>query len=151
MSTQANIIAFDGAAAPVTHTFVPDGSSKDAVNGNVAEWSEKSLTLPSNANIRLRQTKKLLKSGAYRTATVVIVPVMETISNQNAAGYTAMPKVAYEETAQYVQFSSPRSTIAMKRLTRQLLLNIVGGIATSVVPVVTGFGPELHDQLIVPA
>lgn len=151
MATQANIIAFDGASTPVTHTFVPDGAMKDSVDGNVAEWSEKSLTLPSNANIRLRQTKKLLKSGAYRTASIVVVPVMETISNQNAQGYTAMPKVAYEETAQYVQFSSPRSTIAMKRLTRQLLLNIVGGVATTVTPVTTGFGPELHDQLIVAA
>lgn len=151
MSTQSNIIAFDGAAAPVSHTFVGDGASKDAIDGYVAEWSEKSLTLPSNANIRLRQTKKLLKSGAYRTATVVIVPVMETISNQNSAGYTAMPKVAFEETGQYVQFSSPRSTIAIKRLVRQLLVNVVSGVATSVVPVTSGFGPELHDQLIVAA
>jgi hypothetical protein len=151
MSTQANIIAFDGAATPVSHTFVPDGASKDVVDGYTAEWSEKSLTLPSNANIRIRQAKKLLKSGAYRTATIVVVPVMETISNQNSAGYTAMPKVAFEETGQYVQFSSPRSNITIKRLVRQLVLNVVGGVAVSVTPVTTGFGPELHDQLIVAA
>lgn len=149
MSAQANIIAFDGAATPVSHTLTPDGNNKTPDGESLAVWSEKIATLPEYAQVRVRQSKKKLKSGLYRIATVVEVPVMESILNQNAAGYTAAPAVAFVDSVHIVQFCSQRSTILSRRLVRQLALNIGGGIATSVAPVITGPAAELHDQLVI--
>lgn len=147
MSVQANIIAFDGAATPVTHTFVPDGVA--VVSGEfTAKWSEKLTTVPDYAQIRVTQAKKKLKSGVYRVATTVEIPVMESISGQNAAGYTAAPKVAFTDVVQVIGYHHERSTIANRRLARQLAVNIAGNVVTSVAPVTTGPVPELMDQLI---
>jgi len=92
-----------------------------------------------------------MKSGVYRVAISVTVPVMESIAGQNAAGYTAAPKVAYINTIQVIGYFHERSTIAERRLVRQLASNILGSIATSVAPVTTGPMPELIDQLIIPS
>lgn len=150
MSQQANIVAFDGAAVPVTHTFVPVGASSGGQGGELtAMWREALTAVPEYAQIRVKTTKtKNLKSGVTRVAIVVEVPVMESISGQNAAGYTAAPKVAYINTIQVVGYFSERATIAEKRLARQLALNICGSVATSVAAVTTGPMPELIDQAI---
>ncbi len=149
MSAQANIVAFDGAATPVTHTFVP-ANAIAAVDGELlASWTEALSTVPSYAQIQVRTSKKKMKSGVYRVATTVEVPVMEAVSGQNAAGYTAAPKVAYVNTFQLVGFFHERSTIAERRLCRQLALNIGGNVSTSVAAATTGPVPELVDQLVV--
>lgn len=148
MSQQANIVAFDGASTPVTHTFVPVGAASDGKSGELtAMWRESLVAVPEYAQIRVKTTKqKNAKSGVTRVATVVEVPVMESVSGQNAAGYTAAPKVAYTNTIQVVGYFSERATIAERRLARQLALNICGNIATSVAAVTTGPMPELIDQ-----
>lgn len=148
MSAQANIIAFDGATTPVSHTFVPDGVGV-VDNEYQAKWSEKLTTVPDYAQVRVTQTRKKLKSGVYRVATTVEVPVMESISGVNSSGYTAAPKVAYKDVVQVIGYHHERSTINGRRLARQLAINIAGSIATSVAPVVTGPAPELMDQLII--
>lgn len=148
MSAQANIVAFDGAATPVTHTFLPIGSAANDKGELQATWREGLTTVPAYAQIAVKTTQKRMNSGVYRVATVVEVPVMESISGQNAAGYTAAPKVAYVNTVQVVGFFHERSTIAERRLARQLAVNIAGSVSTSVAPVATGPVPELVDQLI---
>lgn len=148
MSAQSNIVAFDGATTPVTHTLVPIGASVDTRDGLTAYWREGITTLPAYAQIRVKTTEKRQNSGVYRVATVVEVPVMESVSGQNAAGYTAAPKVAYTNSFMLVGYFHERSTIAERRLIRQLALNIGGSVATSVAPVTTGPVPELVDQLI---
>lgn len=150
MSQQANIVAFDGAATPVAHTFVPIGAASDTKSGElVAQWRESLTTVPDYALIRVKTSKvRNAKSGVYRVATVVEIPVMESVSGQNAAGYTAAPKVAYVNTVQVVGYFHERATIAEKRLARQLAVNIAGSVATSVAPVTTGPVPELMDQNI---
>lgn len=80
----------------------------------------------------------------------VVVPVMESVSGQNAAGYTAAPKVAYENTVVTTGFFHERSDSVGRRLVRQLSLNILGSIGTSVTPVQTGPAPELFDLLVAP-
>lgn len=151
MSTQVNLVAFDGAATPVSHTLVPIGVREDPVEGTLAMWREGVTSLPTAAQVRCKTTQKRLKSGAYRVATVVEAPVMESISGQNAAGYTAAPKVAYTNQIAVVGIFSERSTIAERRLLRQLATNILGGIATTVTPVATGPVPELIDQFVNPS
>lgn len=148
MSAQANIIAFDGAATPVTHTLVPaNGTFGGGILG--ALWREALASVPAYAQIRCQQSLKQTTKGTYIVETIVEVPVMESISGQNAAGYTAAPKVAYTNTVKVVGMYHERSTIAERRLARQLALNIAGGITTSVTPVTTGSVPELMDQLVV--
>jgi hypothetical protein len=151
MSAQTNIVAFDGAATPVVHTLVASGVKALSKDQLVAEWQEKLPTVPDMAQVRATLTESLLKSGKTRNALVVDVPIMESISGANSSGYTAAPKVALVETVHIISYSDPRSTIATKRLARQLALNVAGSISTTVTPVVTGPVPELLDQGIFPS
>lgn len=148
MSAQANIVAFDGAATPVSHTLVPVGTSREKTEGSRAEWRENILTLPKEAQISAATQIQILKSGVERVALTVKVPVMEAVSGQNAAGYTAAPKVAFEDTIVVVGYFSPRSAAANRRLVRQLAANIFNGISTSVTPVTTGPAAEAFDSSI---
>lgn len=149
MSSQVNIVAFDGAATPVPHTLEPLNSAIDPATGEtVASWSEKIATLPDYAQIRFKTTQKKNKDGVWRLFAQVEVPVMEAVSGQNAAGYTAAPKVAYTTKVQVVMYASERSTINDRKLVRQLAVNICGGVSTTVTPVITGTAPELFDKLV---
>lgn len=150
MATQASIVAFDGAATPVTHTFDGAGSSYDAVLGYIAEWREILATVPEYAQIKLTAKKRMLKNRVWRVEFQVSVPVMESVSGVNSSGYTAAAKVAYPNNVALVCYFSERATPIERRLARQLLINIVNGVATSVVPVVTGNVTQLIDSNIFP-
>jgi len=149
MSAIANLVAFDGAATPVSHTLVPISVTRES-GKVVAEYREMLASLPVEAQVRATLTLQQLKSGVWKEESRVVVPVMETVTNQNAAGYTASPKVAYEDTAVFQQFSHKRSSITGRRLCRQLCVNIANGVLTSVAAVTTGPVPELIDQLVAP-
>lgn len=149
MSNIANIVAFDGASTPVSHTLVPLSVTRE--KGIVkAEWREQVASLPAYAQVTASQTIEKMKSGVYKVETRVAVPVMESVSGQNAAGYTAAPKVAYTNQLICTGWFHERSTISDRRLARQLLINVLGNISTSVAPATTGFAPELIDQLVAP-
>jgi len=153
MSAQANIIAFDGAMPmPISHTLVPMGVTplpNDA--GITADYRESLSTVPLAAQVRCSVKERKVKSGVEQVTLTVTVPVMESINGQNSAGYTAAPKVAYENTVVVTGYFHPRATIAERRLVRQLTLNIAGNISTSVAPVTSGAVPELIDQSIMPS
>lgn len=148
MAAQANITVFDGAATPVTHTLVGEGIERLPDGSLVARWKESLAGVPDYAQIRATMVKRKLPSGVFRVACRVEVPVMESISGQNSAGYTAPPKVAYVDTTEAVGFFHERSVVTGRRLCRQLMVNLMGNISTSVVPVSSGPAPELFDQLI---
>lgn len=147
MSQIANITVFDGAGTPVSHTLNAISVTRQG-NKIEAYWRESNPALPTYAQIQLWQTIEVLKSGVYRCSARVDVPTMESVSGQNSAGYTAAPKVAFTDRHEYISYSHPRSTITGRRLTRQLLVNLLGNVSTSVTPVTTGFLPEAIDQLI---
>lgn len=149
MSNIANITAFDGASTPVVHTFVAASVARVGKE-STASYKEASGTVPDEAQGRviIKQTK--LGSGVNRTSVRVELPVMESVSGVNSAGYTAAPKVAYVDTVEVIGYYSPRSTVAGRRTARQLALNIAGNISTSVVAASTGPVPELFDTLITP-
>lgn len=146
MSAQANIIAFDGASTPVSHTFIPLGSRQDAKLGNLAMWRENLTTVPLYANARVTTLDKVLKSGVTREEVRVEVPVMESVSGVNLAGYTAAPKVAYVNQVSLVAYFDERATPAERRLARQLLVNIGNNITTTVVAATAGVSSELVDS-----
>lgn len=152
MSAQANIVAFDGASTPVTHTLVAVGVSKDPKTGDdVALYREGITTIPVYAQISLELRVRRLPTGVWRVQKTTEVPVMEAVAGPNAAGYTAAPKVAYINKIVETGYFHERSTIAERRMTRQLSVNISNGVATSVTPVSTGNVPELFDSLVSPA
>lgn len=150
MGQQANITAFDGAATPVSHTFTGVGAGKDDTVGGYADWRELLTSVPTAAQPSIRMTKKALKNGLERVAIDVKIPVMESISGQNAAGYTAAPKVAFYDQVSFVGYFSERSATVNRRLARQLLINIVGGVTTTVASVNSTDAAGLVDSSVVP-
>lgn len=148
MGQQANITVFDGAGTPVSHTLVGESVSRLPDGTIEAVWKESLAGLPDYAQIRVTTQKRKLPSGVTRTSVRVSIPVMEAINAQNSSGYTAAPKVAYVDQVDLVDWAHERSTVTGRRLARQMLLNLGGGIATTVTPVTTGPAPELIDQLI---
>lgn len=149
MSAISDITVFDGAATPISHTLKAISVTRNA-NEVVAEWRENLPTVPVYAQIRATAKLSRMKSGVYKVEQRVVVPVMESVNGGNAAGYTAAPKVAYENTVIITGFFHERSDTAGRRLARQMALNVGNGIATSVTPLQVGPVPELFDLLVSP-
>lgn len=149
MSAISSITVYDGAATPVSHVLAPIyvRSEKGVVT---ALWREQLASLPTEAQVSLTAKSEVLKSGVVRTEMTVAVPVMETVTNQNAAGYTAAPKVAYVDRYQMINFQHPRSTITSRRLARMLLVNVANNISASVAAASTGVASELFDSQVMP-
>lgn len=149
MSAIANIVAFDGQTTPVSHTFVAESVARSGTDV-IATYKEAVAGVPDYAQGRITVKRQKLPSGINRVSTRVELPVMESISGQNAAGYTAPPKVAYTDTVEVVGYYHERSTIAGRRSARQLALNVGSNVVTSVAPATAGAAPELFDLLISP-
>lgn len=149
MSAIANITVFDGQATPVSHTFVAESVSRDK-NTVTATYKEAVLGVPDYAQGRITVKRTNLGSGVKRTSVRVEMPVMESVSGVNAAGYTAAPKVAYVDTMEAVGLFHERSLIAGRRSVRQLITNLLGNISTQIFPTAAGPVPEALDQLIMP-
>jgi len=148
MANIAAITVYDGAGTPVAHTLNPVSVSRPAANEILCEWREVAATVPVYAQIRLSMRLTQLKSGVWKAEVTTVVPVMESVSGQNSAGYTASPKVAYETTFRTTMFGNSRSTYNDRMLARQLHINVLGNISTSVAAASTGFSPNLFDSLI---
>jgi hypothetical protein len=149
MSAIANITAFDGQSTPISHTFVAESVSRDGKTV-IATYKEATAGVPDYAQGRITIKRADIGGEVVRVSTRVELPVMESVSGVNAAGYTAAPKVAYVDTVEVVGFFHKRSLIAGRRSARQLAINVSGNIATSVAPVTTGPVPEAMDLLVVP-
>lgn len=150
MSNIGNVVAFDGAAAPVSHTLVPISVTRKGSDEVVAEYREQLSTLPLAAQVRLTQSLQKLKSGVFKVTNRIVVPVMESINGANSAGYTAAPKVAYENTVIITGLFSERSTIAERRLARQMAINIGNNVTVTTAAATTGSLPDLFDALVAP-
>lgn len=150
MGQIANITVFDGAAVPVSHTLLAISVTREK-GKIIALWRENAAGVPVNAQISMTMTlEQSPKSGVYRCEKRTVVPVMESVSGQNSSGYTAAPKVAYENTFITMAFYHERSVTEGRRLVRQLALNIDANVSTSVVPATAGPAPEFFDLLICP-
>ncbi len=144
MSAFANIAVYDGASTPVLHNLTAISISR--VSAKItAVWRELQTTIPTEAQISLAMSVETLKSGVTVSTMDAQVPVMESIAGQNAAGYTAAPKVAYIDRQVVTNYGHPRSTVGGRRLLRQMSINLQGNVATSVATVNTGAWPECCD------
>lgn len=151
MASQAPITIFDGAATAVSHTFTEVGVEKTGVDDWAAYWKELSASLPEAALNRITFRMRKQKDGKVRVGVRVDLPVMESVSGVNASGYTAPPKVALVESAEFVQYVSPRSTETGRRLVRQLVLNLCGSIFTTVAAATAGQAVSLTDKIAFPS
>lgn len=147
MAAMAPITVFDGAATPVSHTLAPIYSKE--VDGKWIEnlWREELASLPEIAQVRLLCRQKKLPSGLWHNVARVEVPSMESIAGNNAAGYTAAPKVAFTDSFSIVGFSPERGTITGRRLAMQILVNLCNNVSTSVAAPTAGPIPEQMHQL----
>lgn len=150
MSQLANITVFDGAGTPVSHTLVGESVERKNDGTLVAKWKESLTGVPDSAQVRCIMTKRKLPSGIFRLTVRTEVPVMESVTNQNSSGYTAPPKVAYVDTVETVGYFHERGTVTGRRLARQVSVNVMGNVSTSVAAATTGPASELFDQLLMP-
>lgn len=149
MASMSNITVFDGASTPVSHTLAAVSVTREGPKVT-AEWREQNAAIPSYAQVNANITTQRLPSGVFKVDVKVNVPVMESVSGQNSAGYTAAPKVAYTNALVLAGYFHERSTITDRRLARMLLVNILNNVSTSVAAATTGFAPDAIDGLIAP-
>lgn len=147
MSSIANITVYDGASTPVSHTLTATSVSRLQDGSVLAEWRENATGVPVDASVHLTQKLSKLKSGVYKVEQRLEVPVMESVSGQNAAGYTAAPKVAYINTVVTTGFFHERSDAEGRRLVLQMSNNLLNNISTSVAAATSGPAPELFGTL----
>lgn len=151
MAQQSAITVFDGATTPVSHTLIPVDNKVLKDGTRFAVWRENNAALPVEAQVRVELYQRELKGNqVVETRCVVITPVMESIAGQNAQGYTAAPRVAYEDRAEFRSLAHRRSTVTSRRLCRQILSNLMANVSTSVTPVSAGFLDEAAIQLFMP-
>lgn len=142
MAQQADITVFDGASTPVSHLLKVQDNKVEANGARVSSWRENLASMPEEASIRLVIYQKTHPSGVKETRTDVTVPVMESVSGQNAQGYTAAPKVAYVDRSVYIQYKHPRSTPTSSRICKQILINLMNNVSTTVPAVSAGVVDE---------
>lgn len=150
MSNISNIAVFDGAATPVLHTLVPISVEKTGRGNRIeAMWREQTSTLPTYAQVSAKMSlSKNPKSGIWHVDFSVAVPVMESVNGANAAGYTAAPKVAFVDTSGFYGHYHERGSIASRRLSKQMLINVMNNTSVTVTPIAAGIIEELASQLI---
>lgn len=149
MAAVGNIVVFDGASTPVSHTLV--AISVERVAGKLTvQWRENLASLPAEAQVHASLTVEKTKAGTVVSTFDVRVPVMESVTGANASGYTAAPKVAYTDRNCWVSYAHPRSTVTSRRLARMLLTNLSNNVSVSTAAAVAGVVSECVDSCIYP-
>lgn len=150
MSAIATITVFDGASTPVVHNLAAVSVTRLSNQAIQAYWREQLAALPTEAQVWAIAKQETIKGGIVKSEFSIGVPVMEAILNQNAAGYTAAPKVAYTDKNVWTNFAHPRSTLTSRRLCKQLLTNVSNNVTTTVAAATSGPFDELVSQQLMP-
>lgn len=122
MSAIANIAILDGQATPVTHTFIPYATSPNPA------WREaqSGLALVGQPWIVI-VIKPDTGTGLNKVRITMDLPALELITGSNSSGYTAAPKIAYDNKVVMDFFLPSRGTSAQRKdlrvLTSNLMLN----------------------------
>lgn len=147
MSAIANLVIY-GQAADI-HTYIPISVTREK-NKVTAVYRESVANVPVEAQGTITLSQETLPSGVFKVEAQVATPVMEAVSGQNAAGYTAAPKIAYTVRAVTTFYFSGRTSEAYRKHVRMTMHNLLNGKITDTTPVTTGPAPELIDSLINP-
>lgn len=147
MAAIANLVIYDNAST--VHTFLPVSVTREG--GKIlAVYRENAASVPLEAQSTVSLSLETTRNGVTKCTMEVAVPTLESVGSQNAAGYTAPPKVAYVLRSVQTFYWHPRSTEAQRTFTRQLSANLVQGIATTVTAITTGAVPDLVDRALAP-
>lgn len=147
MGAIANLVIYDNAAA--IHTFLPVSVTRE--KGKVsALYRENLATVPVEAQATITVTNEVMPSGVHKVEVSVAAPVMESVSGQNAAGYTAAPKIAHIPRIVVTGFFSGRSSSTNRQFVRQLAANVLNGQITAFTTLTTGPVPDAIDTLVSP-
>lgn len=152
MAQQANIAVRDNAATPVDHILEPNGIVREAGNTEVAHYRENIANVSADAQVSAKFIRQKLPSGVYKITAEVSVPVQEVVTGANSAGYSAPPKVAYVDRAQFTMFVHPRSTIASRQNARRMCSQLAVGMITGGASFTTDTSAsELFDKVVFPS
>lgn len=119
MSQIAPIAVADATSpTPVTHTFNPVSS------GPVALYRESLTAIPLVGQGIMELVNRSGSDAALQRVRVkMMLPALEQVTGQNAAGYTAAPKVAYTNSV-IIDFLLPnRGTVQQRKDLRTMLKN----------------------------
>jgi len=119
MAQIANIVVKDGAATPLDHTFIPTATAPKAM------YREGISNLPLVGQGQVMIGSAVPGAALQRVKMTLALPALETVTGQNADGYTAAPRVAYTNTVQ-VEFLLPsRGTAQQRKDLRVMLSNLL--------------------------
>lgn len=147
MAAIANLVAYD--STPSIHTFIPISVTREK-GKVVALWREQINGVPVEASGVVTLAQEQLPSGVYKVDLTVAIPVMEAVGAQNAAGYTAAPKVAHTPRVVVTGYFSSRAVPLDRQRVRQLAMNILNGNTATAVANTTGPSPDSFDWLVLP-
>lgn len=117
MAAIAPITVMDGKATPVAHALNPVQSAPSAI------WREQKVGLSQIGQIQLTVTRTTVTKELDKVRLVFSVPALEVTSGANASGYSAAPKVAYEDKADIAVFLPARATSDQHKDLRVMLSN----------------------------
>lgn len=110
-----------------TRTFIPVKQ-----DGNSASYRTAQADIPMGGQTRISAVWEEMKNGTFRASVKLEVPLMETASGSNSAGYDAAPSVAYVIPIIVTIFAPPRSTAADRaHAVRMLAHAIIGANGTA--------------------
>lgn len=107
MAIRANITLTDGATTPIARVFFPVKS-----DGDVITWIDRTQAISAGQNhLSVRQRPAQKNAPAYKFDWKLVCPILAELSTSgSAAGYTADPKVAFENIAVLQFVAHERST-----------------------------------------
>lgn len=119
MSQISTITILDGEATPVSHNFLPVASGAESF------WREAISGVPliGQPTVTSRLTSKPT-DAVQKVVTTIELPVLEVVTGQNAAGYSAAPKIAFTCKKIETWFLPARATAQQKKNLRVLANNL---------------------------
>jgi hypothetical protein len=149
MANIATVTVYDGAGTPAVHTLKAVSVTRE--RGKItALWRETLSTVPEYGQLRLICSTQKQPNGVWVVHRRFEQPYMESVSGQNAAGYTAAPKVAYVNTEDVTNFFHERSDQTGRRNVRMMSCNFANNVTTSVAAATSGTAADLVDDLLMP-
>jgi hypothetical protein len=126
MSIQTNLVIADGAATPVSHTYIARGADM-----RMAKWLETAGGVPIGMPVLTLANNDTTdrKDGSVSIELRLTIPILEVISGSDG-GYTPQPKVAFKLFGK-VQLVAPNRASMQNR--KDLLALVKSALATTTV------------------
>lgn len=116
MAARANIALNDGQTTPVAHTFNPNSGDGNVPGVSVISYEDRSGGIQVGfPRVSISTRKPTRQNRNYKVTAMVVVPVMENVSNSTVSGIAPAPTVAYEVMCTSSFVLPERSSIAARK------------------------------------